>query len=125
MGKSNTILACEIEFVNLTDHEVRLGDGLVITQAAKPARVLNGRVFDGSILIESSDEVIPIYRFDPEGQIVGLPDPRPGVFYIVSPIVRKELTQRGIDRPDVFSPYAIESRYELGRNVPCATALAR
>ena len=125
MGKSNTILASEIEFVNLTDHEIRLGDGLVIPRAAKPARVLNGRVFDGSILIESSDEVIPIYRFDPKGQIVGLPDPRPGVFCIVSPIVRKELTQRGIDRPDVFSPYAIESRPERGRNVPCATALAR
>ena len=79
----------------------------------------------GSIVIEISDEVIPIYRFDPKGQIVGLPDPKPGVFYIVSPMVRKELTQRGIDRPDVFSPYAIELRPGYERNVPCATALAR
>ena len=125
MGKPNTIFASEIEFVNLTDHEIRLGSGLVIPRSAQPVRVLNGRVFDGSVVIETSDEVIPIYRFDPKGQIVGLPDPRLGVFYIVSPIVRKELTQRGIDRPDVFSPYAIESRPEQGRNVPCATALAR
>jgi len=125
MGKSNTIFASEIEFVNLTDHEIRLGSGLVIPRSAQPVRVLNGRVFDGSVVIETSDEVIPIYRFDPKGQIVGLPDPKPGMFYIVSPIVRKELTQRGIDRPDVFSPYAIESRPEQGRNVPCATALAR
>ena len=125
MGKPNTIFASEIEFVNLTDHEIRLGSGLVIPRSAQPVRVLNGRVFDGSVVIETSDEVIPIYRFDPKGQIVGLPDPRLGVFYIVSPIVRKELTQRGMDRPDVFSPYAIESRPEQGRNVPCATALAR
>jgi len=125
MGKPNTIFASEIEFVNLTDHEIRLGSGLVIPRSAQPVRVLNGRVFDGSVVIETSDEVIPIYRFDPKGQIVGLPDPKPGMFYIVSPIVRKELTQRGIDRPDVFSPYAIESRPEQGRNVPCATALAR
>ena len=125
MGKPNTIFASEIEFVNLTDHEIRLGSGLVIPRSTQPVRVLNGRVFDGSVVIEISDEVIPIYRFDPKGQIVGLPDPNPGVFYIVSPIVRKELTQRGIDRPDVFSPYAIESRTEQGRNMPCATALAR
>ena len=125
MGKPNIIFASEIEFVNLTDHEIRLGSGLVIPRSAQPVRVLNGRVFDGSVVIETSDEVIPIYRFDPKGQIVGLPDPKPGMFYIVSPIVRKELTQRGIDRPDVFSPYAIESRPEQGRNVPCATALAR
>jgi hypothetical protein len=125
MGKPNTIFASEIEFVNLTDHEIRLGSGLVIPRSAQPVRVLNGRVFDGSVVIETSDEVIPIYRFDPKGQIVGLPDPKPGMFYIVSPIVRKELTQRSIDRPDVFSPYAIESRPEQGRNVPCATALAR
>jgi hypothetical protein len=125
MGKPNTIFASEIEFVNLTDHEIRLGSGLVIPRSAQPVRVLNGRVFDGSVVIETSDEVIPIYRFDAKGQIVGLPDPKPGVFYIVSPIVRKELTQRGIDRPDVFSPCAIESRPGYGRNVQCATALAR
>jgi hypothetical protein len=122
---SDTLYASEIEFVNLTDHEIRLGDGLVIPKAARPARVLNGRRQDGSVVLEESDEVIPIYRFDPRGQIVGLPDPRPGLFYIVSPILRRELTQRGVRRPDVFSPYAIEQRSDRGRRVPCATALAR
>jgi hypothetical protein len=121
----NTLYASEIELVNLTDHEIRLGDGLVIPHATKPARVLNGRRRDGSIVLEDSEEVIPIYRFEPRGQIVGLPEPKPGVFYIVSPIVRRELTQRGVQRPDVFSPYAIESRLQRGRSVACATALAR
>ncbi|MBM3120743.1 MAG: hypothetical protein FJZ97_00995 [Chloroflexi bacterium] len=119
------LLASEIQFVNLTDHEIRLGDGKLIPRAAKPARVLHGRQHDGSVLLEDSEEVIPIYRFEPSGQIVGLPEPQPGVLYIVSPIVRRELTQRGLDRPDVLSPYAIESRLEKGRSVPCATALAR
>jgi hypothetical protein len=120
-----TLIASEVQFVNLTDHDIRLGDGMLIPRAAKPARVLHGRQHDGSVLLEDSEEVIPIYRFDPSGQIVGLPEPQPGVLYIVSPIVRRELTQRGLDRPDVLSPYAIESRLEKGRSVPCATALAR
>lgn len=122
---TDKLYASEIEFVNLTDHEIRLGDALVIPPTDRPARVLNGRRQDGSVVLEESEEVIPIYRFEPQGQIVGLPEPKPGVFYIVSPIVRRELTQRGMHRPDVFSPYAIESRSERGRSVPCATALAR
>ena len=121
----NKIFASEIEFVNLTGHEIRLGSGLILLRSAKPARVLNGRRKDGSIILEKSEEIIPIYQFEPRGQVVGLPEPRPGTFYIVSPIVRRELTQRGIQRPDVFSPYAIESRLDRGRKVPCATALAR
>lgn len=121
----DTLYASEIKFVNLTDHEVRLGDGLVVPSTDRPARVLNGRRQDGSVVLEQSEEVIPIYRFEPQGQIVGLPEPKPGVFYIVSPIVRRELTQRRLHRPDVFSPYAIESRSARGRSVPCATALAR
>jgi len=120
-----TIFASRIEFVNLTDHDIRLGDGLVIPRVSKPARVLNARQQDGQLVLEQSEEVIPIYRFDAQGQIVGLPGPQPGVFYIVSPIVRKELTQRGIHRPDVLSPYVIEERPERGNLVPCATALAR
>jgi hypothetical protein len=31
----NTLYASEIEFVNLTDHEIRLGDGLVIPRAPR------------------------------------------------------------------------------------------
>jgi hypothetical protein len=120
-----TVFASQIEFVNLTDHDIRLGGGLVIPRTSKPARVLNARQQDGQLVLEQSEEVIPIYRFDARGQIVGLPGPNPGVFYIVSPIVRKERTQRGIYRPDVLSPYAIESRPERGKVVPCATALAR
>jgi hypothetical protein len=125
MDKAEKIFTSDIEFVNLTGHKIQLGDGLAIPRTAKPARVLNGRIHDGSIVIESTDEILPIYRFEPKGQIVGLPDPNPGVVYIVSAMVRRELTQLGLDRPDVFSPYAVESRQYRGKNVPCATALAR
>lgn len=125
MDRTKKYCASELKFVNLTDHEIRLGDGLVIPKSDRPARILNSRVQVGSIILERSGEVLPIYRFDPEGQIVGLPGPKPGVAYLVSPMVRKELTQRGIERPDVFSPYAVETRSDQGRDVPCATALAR
>ena len=121
----NVIVASQVRFVNLTGHEIHLGGGLVISRAPEPARVINGRAHDGKLVLDGSDEVIPIYRFDSGGQIVGLPDPQPGVVYLVSPIVRKELTQRGEKRPDVFSPYAIESRFVKGRKVSCTTALAR
>ena len=121
----SVIIASQVQFVNLTGHEIRLGGGLVIPKAPSPTRVINGRAHDGKLVLDESDEVIPIYRFDSGGHNVGLPDPQPGVIYIVSPIVRKELTQRGAKRPDVFSPYAIESRFVKGRDVPCATALAR
>jgi hypothetical protein len=125
MDNAEKIFTSEIEFVNLTGHSIRLGDGLVIPRMNKPARVLNGRIPDGSVVIEPTDEILPIYRFESRGQIVGLPDPRPGVIYIVSAMVRRELTQLGLDRPDVFSPYAIESRQYQGKIVSCATALAR
>jgi len=121
----SVIVASQVQFVNLTDHDIHLGGGLVILKAPRAARVIHARARDGKLVLDESHEVIPIYRFDSNGQIVGLPDPQPGVIYIVSPVVRKELTQRGNNRPDVFSPYAIESRSVKGRNVPCATALAR
>jgi hypothetical protein len=125
MDITEQIYTAEIEIVNLTGHSIQLGDGLAISQMGKPARVLNPRTHDGSMVVESTDEILPIYRFESMGQIVGLPDPRPGVIYIVSAMVRKELTHRGLARPDVFSPYAVESRHVQGRMVTCATALAR
>lgn len=115
-----------ITFVNLTGHDVNLGDRIIVPKETRPARVLNARVRDGSLLLdEGTGESIPIYKFDPTSQIVGLPDPEQGVVFIVSPMVRKELTTRGIDRPDVFSPYAVEVRRVNGERMKCAKALAR
>lgn len=115
-----------VRFVNLTGHDVNLGDRVVIPKERKAARVLSERVRDGVFLLdERSEETIPIYKFQPRSQIVGLPDPAEGVVFIVSPMVRKELTMRGVGRPDVVSPYAVEVRRVNGEKVSCARALAR
>lgn len=126
MASNGNLEATAIQFVNLTGHDVNLGDRIVVPKEAKPARILNERVRDGALLLdERTGESIPIYKFDPGPQIVGLPDPEQGVVFIVSPMVRKELTTQGIDRPDVVSPYAVELRRVNGERVQCAKALAR
>lgn len=126
MAKKGKLRASTIMFINLTGHDVNLGDRIVIPRETRPARILNERVRDGMLLLdERTGESIPIYKFDPGSQIVGLPDPREGVFFIVSPMVRKELTTQGVDRPDVVSPYAVEVRRLNGEKVQCARALAR
>lgn len=126
MASNGNLKAAAIRFVNLTGHDVNLGDRIVIPSEAKTARILNERVRDGALLLdERTGESIPIYKFDSGPQIVGLPDPEHGVVFIVSPMVRKELTTQGVDRPDVVSPYAVELRKVNGEKVQCAKALAR
>ena len=126
MSNNGKLKASMIRFVNLTGHDVNLGDRIILPKETKPARILNERVRDGALLLdERTGESIPIYKFDPGSQIVGLPKPEEGVVFIVSPMVRKELTTQGIDRPDVVSPYAVEVRILKGEKVQCAKALAR
>lgn len=126
MASNGNLKATAIRFVNLTGHDVNLGDRMVVPREGKPARILNERVRDGALLLdERTGESIPIYKFDPGPQIVGLPDPEHGVVFIVSPMVRKELTTQGVDRPDVVSPYAVELRRINGEKLQCAKALAR
>jgi hypothetical protein len=126
MANNGRLKASTIRFVNLAGHDVNLGNRISIPKETKPARILNERVRDGALLLdERTGESIPIYKFDPGSQIVGLPDPEEGVVFIVSPMVRKELTTQRIDRPDVVSPYAVEVRRANGERVQCAKALAR
>lgn len=114
-----------IKFVNLTGHEINLGDMVIIPGCGKPTRILNERIRDGEVLLPVTGDLIPIYKFDPLAQIVGLPNPEEGTIFIVSPMVRKELTVQGLARPDVVSPYAVEIMNVDGKRVRCAKALAR
>jgi hypothetical protein len=113
------------KFVNLTGHEINLGDMVIIPGSGKPTRILNERIRDGEVLLPVTGDLIPIYKFDSLAQIVGLPDPEEGTIFIVSPMVRKELTVQGLARPDVVSPYAVEIKTVKGKRVRCAKALAR
>ena len=126
MPDEKPLRASQINFVNLTGHDVRLGSKVLVPTETKPARLLNGRILEGKLVIdEKGHETIPIYRFNCETQIVGLPEPEEGTLIIVSPMVRKYLTTIGRQRPDVLSPYAIETKLINGERVQCANALAR
>ncbi len=113
------------KFVNLTGHEINLGGMVIIPGGGKPTRILNERIRDGEVLLPVTGDLIPIYKFDSIAQIVGLPKPEEGTIFIVSPMVRKELTVQGLARPDVVSPYAVEIMNVNGKRVRCAKALAR
>jgi hypothetical protein len=126
MPDEKSLRASRINFVNLTGHDVHLGSKVLVSTEPKPTRLLNGRVLDGELVIdEKGHETIPIYRFNCETQIVGLPEPEEGTLIIVSPMVRKYLTTIGCQRSDVVSPYAIETKVINGERVQCANALAR
>jgi len=126
MANDKLLRASEINFVNLTGHDVYIGNKVVVSHDAKPVRLLNGRVLDGEMVIDEKNNVaIPIYKFNSETQIVGLPEPQEGTMIIVSAMVRKHLTTFGYKRSDVVSPYAIQTKTINGEKIQCANALAR
>jgi len=126
MDNNKLLRASEIRFINLTGHDVFIGSKIVVAADAKPVRLLNGRVLDGEMVIDKKNTLsIPIYKFNSETQIVGLPDPEESTMIIVSAMVRKHLTTLGYSRADVVSPYAIETKTINGEKVQCANALAR
>ena len=126
MAEVMKINASESKLINLTGHDVYLGESLVVPREGKPVRLINGRILDGELVIDDESGIaLPIYKFNPEAQVVGLPDPEDGTLVIVSAMVRKHLTTHRINRPDVVSPYAVEIRNIRGEEVQCASALAR
>jgi hypothetical protein len=92
-----------MEFVNLTAHEIVIYDEegknviLRIPPSGKIARVATDSRVIGRI------DNIPI-RKTFYGEVIGLPDPRPGTIYLVSTVLLMALKEKGINRPDVLAP---------------------
>jgi hypothetical protein len=89
--------------INLTPHEVIIYDqtGQNIVLRIPPA----GKVARVSISAQTVGEINSIaVRKTTYGDIQDLPDPQPGVIYVVSTIVLIALKDKGIIRPDVVSP---------------------
>lgn len=122
---TDEIVASDVRLINLTEHDIRVGEDIDLPKATMKARVFNDREFDGLLVMGSQKDGIPIYRFKTTGRIEGLPDPKDGVVYIVDPHVRRFLTQQGMERPDVVSPYVLKKRVIGDRRVTCTMALAR
>lgn len=92
----------QVKFVNLTPHDVVLcpepQSKIVIPKSGTVARVATRKTKVSEIAIE--DKKIPVYEIQ-YGNIEGLPEPQPGVIYIVSLLVLQAV--RG-SRSDVVAP---------------------
>ena len=103
------------KFVNLTPHDITIvGEKatVVIPASGKLCRV-TCTVQDTGMTVLG----IPVTR-NTYGEVEGLPDEEPGVFYIVSSIVRSALIEEGIQRGDVLIPNE-SVRDENGRIIGC------
>lgn len=89
------------QLVNLTPHHIVLRGTndreLVVPPSGQVVRVMN---VPGPLL-RPADEILPtpIFGADEPGEVVGLPDPAPDTFYIVSSVVAD-----AVGRADVVFP---------------------
>lgn len=104
------------QIVNLTPHEVTLRVSLA--EAGERVRVYtpSGQVARVSVEYSTHSHIGPIPLVSGSyGEVTGLPMPRPGVFFIVSALVRQAMPQR----MDLLSPANL-LRDDQGRIVGCA-----
>jgi hypothetical protein len=86
-----------MEFINLTPHDLNIA-GLTVPPSGRVARVAVLQEPVGRLEVQGRP--IPVVS-QTYGEIEGLPEPVPGVSYLVSNVVRTVL---GIERPDVLAP---------------------
>ena len=100
-----------MEFLNLTPHTLNVhtdnGNEVVIEPSGDVARV------DVEYNLNCHIGEIPIYVAE-YGDVKGLPKWRPGIFYVVSSLVKSAVP----DREDVLSPGEL-IRDENGRPIGC------
>jgi len=91
-----------VKFVNLTPHEIVVYMKDDIEQMRIPP---SGKVARVSVIRQQVKEIegIPVYNCE-FGNVEGIPEPKEGVIYIVSTLVRQALTRRGEIRADVIAP---------------------
>lgn len=108
------------QLVNLTPHTINLvaedGTQLLSLESQGVARVASTTEVVGYLQV--GDVVVP-RTHTTFGEVEGLPDPEPGVGYIVSNMVISALVQHGrLDRNDLFTP-GLQVRDEQGRVIGC------
>lgn len=107
------------KMVNLTPHDIKIytkDKGAILEVVPKSGYVARvdvsygriGTLFVKDYIQEPSlywEEDIPIELVSADyGEVVGLPDPEPGVYYIVSALVLSALRESGSTRRDVIAP---------------------
>ncbi len=88
-------------FVNLTSHTITIYD--IINHRERPVLVLHPSGIEARVQmgykLRRYISPVPVYSFE-AGETVGLPDPKPGVYYIVSSLVQAAVP----DRDDLLAP---------------------
>ena len=79
-------------FVNCTPHTIYLNDGRAFEPCGSVARV-------AQLISEFDEDGIAVQSF---GEVMGLPEPRPNTYYIVSALVLSRAQAEG--RNDVVAP---------------------
>ena len=102
---SELIMASETyELVNLTPHAINISVGdemlTVPPSSGGPARLSSLPASSGDISVKGLTGKVPLSGKPEYGPIVGLPDPVPGVLYIVSALIGAALSGRS----DVVMP---------------------
>lgn len=108
------------QVINLTPHTINLvaedGTQLLSLESQGVARVASTTEVVGHLQV---GEVVVPQTHTTFGEVEGLPDPEPGVGYIVSNMVISALVQHGrLDRNDLFTP-GLQVRDEQGRVIGC------
>lgn len=109
----------DVECINLTPHPIVLldkDDQEVLTiPTTDVTRVSSQTVTVGYFRING---VLVPRSHTQYGEVEGLPDPTPGVIYIVSGMVVSVLAQQGIHRDDLLVP-GMQIRDDQGRVIGC------
>lgn len=104
-----------MKIINLTPHSVTVmpleGDPVTFEAAGQVARV--GEVVTGSRTIDTENGPIEVHDVYYTDVLLGLPDPQPGVTYLVS-----RVAAAASDRADLLFPYA-ELRDDEGQIIGC------
>ena len=109
-----------MELINLTPHEITIVDEdnipvLTIPASGQLARVSVSTEMVGTINVNGNQIRVTESEF---GEVTGLPDPMPGVAYVVSLAVINALHKKGITRTDLYIPNE-SVRNEKGFVVGC------
>lgn len=101
--------------INLTPHDVTVmpGDAEAVTFPASGEFARVRETLGDEELIATDAGPIPLRRLTYEEQVDGLPDPRPGVLYLVS-----RLTALSVRRDDLVFPQG-EFRDDMGQIIGC------
>lgn len=104
-----------MKLVNLTPHPVTIYSGEQIVIQQQPdgpvARCVETRTIAAPVTLNGHTIPVSVVGF---GQVDGLPDPQPGVLYVVSRAVAETVPHRD----DVVYPYG-QVRDENGRIISC------